>query len=92
MIKKLLFLFVLIIPVTVFCQTQDDEILMQIHNRDITLSEFERIYNKNNTNPSIEQQTVTEYLELFINFKLKVIEAEELGLDTTDAFIREFNS
>ena len=65
---------------------------MRIHDRDITLSEFERIYNKNNSNPSIEQQTVTEYLELFINFKLKVIEAEELGLDTTGAFIREFNS
>jgi len=92
MIKKILFLLVLIIPVIVFCQTEDDEILMRIHDRDITLSEFERIYNKNNNNPAIEQQTVTEYLELFINFKLKVIEAEELGMDTTDAFLREFGS
>ncbi|MBL7112508.1 MAG: peptidylprolyl isomerase [Bacteroidales bacterium] len=91
MIKKLLILLVLFTPVTAFCQPEDDEILMRIHDRDISLSEFERIYNKNNTNPSIEQQTVTEYLELFINFKLKVIEAEELGLDTTEAFKREFN-
>jgi len=65
---------------------------MHIHDRNITVSEFERIYNKNNSNPAIEQQTVEEYLELFINFKLKVIEAEEMGLDTTEAFIREFNS
>jgi len=64
---------------------------MTIHDRNITVSEFERIYKKNNSNPAIEQQTVEEYLELFINFKLKVIEAEEMGLDTTEAFIREFN-
>ncbi len=91
MIKKLVLLSVLFIPIIASCQP-DDDILMRIHDRDISLSEFERIYNKNNSNPSIEQQTVSEYLDLFINFKLKVIEAEELGLDTTEAFKREFNS
>ena len=37
----------------------------------ITVGEFERIYNKNNSNTALEQQTVEEYLDLFINFKLK---------------------
>ena len=72
-------------------QDMNGEILMTIHDRQITVEEFERIYHKNNSNTALEQQTVDEYLELFINFKLKVIEAEEMGLDTTDAFLREFN-
>jgi peptidyl-prolyl cis-trans isomerase SurA len=62
---------------------------MTIHDRQVTLGEFERIYKKNNSSTALEQQTVEEYLDLFINFKLKVIEAEELGLDTS--FIKEFN-
>jgi peptidyl-prolyl cis-trans isomerase SurA len=63
---------------------------MTIHDREVTVGEFERIYNKNNSNTALEQQTVEEYLELFINFKLKVIEAEEMGLDTTSSFLDEF--
>jgi peptidyl-prolyl cis-trans isomerase SurA len=80
----------LLFPANVFCQDDGDRILMTIHDRQITLDEFERIYNKNNSSTALEQQTVEEYLDLFINFKLKVIEAEELGLDTTQSFIKEF--
>jgi peptidyl-prolyl cis-trans isomerase SurA len=91
MIKKLLFLSALCMGMPAQSQDIDDEVLMTINDRKITVGEFERIYNKNNSNPSIEKQTVDEYLELFINFKLKVIEAEERGMDTTAAFLREFN-
>ncbi|KPK86125.1 MAG: hypothetical protein AMS27_05835, partial [Bacteroides sp. SM23_62_1] len=91
MIKKILITFLTVFPLLGQSQDDQDEILMTIHNRNITLEEFERIYHKNNSNPSVEQQSVEEYLELFINFKLKVIEAEELGLDTTESFLREFN-
>jgi peptidyl-prolyl cis-trans isomerase SurA len=91
MIKKFLFLIAIGMGMLAQSQDIDDQILMTIHDRKITVGEFERIYNKNNSNPSIEQQTVDEYLDLFINFKLKVIEAEELGMDTTQAFLREFN-
>lgn len=82
--------FLFITPMLV-AQDIDDEILMTIHDRKITVGEFERIYKKNNSNTALEQQSVDEYLDLFINFKLKVIEAEEMGLDTTQAFRREFN-
>lgn len=91
MIKKSLFLLTLGIGILAQSQNYEDEVLMTIHDRKVTVGEFERIYNKNNSNPSIEQQTVDEYLDLFINFKLKVIEAEERGMDTTTAFLREFN-
>jgi peptidyl-prolyl cis-trans isomerase SurA len=87
-----LFLVILtLIPLILPAQIESDEILMTIHDRKITAGEFERIYRKNNSNTALEQQSVEEYLELFVNFKLKVIEAEEQGLDTTSAFRREFN-
>lgn len=64
---------------------------MTIGDREITLDEFERIYNKNNNTISTNQQTPEEYLDLFIKFKLKVIEAENLGMDTAKKFLDEFN-
>ena len=81
----------ILLPCMVFSQYGNEEILMSIHDRKVTVGEFERIYRKNNSSTALEQQSIREYLELFINFKLKVIEAEEMGLDTTAAFLREFN-
>ncbi len=67
----------------------NDEVLMTIDGNDITKEEFEYIYNKNNTNNVIDKKSLAEYLELFKNFKLKVIEAEHLGLDTLPSFVNE---
>jgi len=65
---------------------------MTLGDREITAGEFERIYNKNNTGERIlDKKSIDEYLELFINFKLKVIEAEKQGLDTMPSFIRELS-
>ena len=83
--------FLALASIPLFPQDNKEDILMTIAGREITLDEFERIYNKNNSNTAIEQQSVEEYLDLFINFKLKVLAAEELGIDTTEAFIKEFN-
>lgn len=69
--------------------SQDDKILMTIGDQQVTVGEFERIYNKNNVAGLYEKQPVDEYLDLFINFKLKVIEAEKLGMDTVSKFINE---
>ncbi len=88
---KCIILPLLLFSAHVFGQAGGDKILMTIQDRQVTLDEFERIYNKNNSSTALEQQTVEEYLDLFINFKLKVIEAEELGLDTTQRFMKEFN-
>ncbi len=64
---------------------------MTIADRNITIGEFERLYRKNNPAINGENQSAEEYLEKFIDFKLKVIEAENLGLDTTTTFKEEFN-
>ncbi len=69
-------------------QKSGDDVLMTIDGDEVTKSEFLNIYNKNNTRGD-ENESVEEYLELFINFKLKVREAQELGYDTTEAFVNE---
>ena len=77
---------------TIFAQPDPDLTLITIAGRDISVGEFDRIYRKNNNDNVTQKQTVEEYLDMFINFKLKVIEAEELGMDTTSTFLDEFNS
>ncbi|MDR1544809.1 MAG: peptidylprolyl isomerase [Prevotellaceae bacterium] len=68
-----------------------DPVLMKIGNQTVTKSEFEYIYFKNNSANSLDKKNLDEYVELFKKFKLKVIEAEALGLDTLPSFKREFN-
>ncbi|GAH69830.1 unnamed protein product, partial [marine sediment metagenome] len=73
----------LLVSLYTWGQESNEKILMTIGDQPITLSEFERIYKKNNTGDNVlEKKSIEEYLELFINFKLKVIEAEILGFDT----------
>lgn len=75
---------------SVFSQGAGEKILMTIGDRKITQDEFERIYRKNNPEgQQNDRKALDEYLDLFINFKLKVIEAENLKLDTNPNFIRE---
>ncbi|MCK5169700.1 MAG: peptidylprolyl isomerase [Bacteroidales bacterium] len=74
-----------------FSQELNNEVLLTIDDKEITKEEFQRIYDKNKTNLSTGEITsVNEYLDLFINFKLKVNEAEKLGFDTTRSFMNEF--
>jgi peptidyl-prolyl cis-trans isomerase SurA len=69
-------------------QDKNDTILT-IDNKVITRAEFERVYTKNNVNSNFDSTSLNDYMKLFVDFKLKVIEAENLGLDTTESFVRE---
>ncbi|MDP4278773.1 MAG: peptidylprolyl isomerase, partial [Bacteroidota bacterium] len=69
----------------------NDPVIMKIANQNITKSEFEYIWNKNNTNNTVDKKSLDEYIDLFVNFKLKVAEAETQGIDTTKAFIDELS-
>jgi len=75
---------------TVFAQN-DEKILLTIGDTQVSKAEFERIYKKNNSNlyNEADKKSPKEYLDLFINFKLKVIEAERLQMDTNFAFVNE---
>ena len=80
----------LVVSVSLLAQNSDP-ILMKINGKDIPLSEFEYIYNKNNSSNVVDKKSLDEYVDLFVNFKLKVEEAIAQGLDTTQSFKNEFN-
>jgi len=69
----------------------NDPMLMKINGKPVLKSEFEYIYNKNNSNNSLDKKTLDEYVDLFVNFKLKVEEAKAQGIDTTKSFINELS-
>ena len=84
------FLFSALVLCASMCSfAQEDQVLMTIAGKPIMVSEFMYIYQKNNQETSVEKKTMEEYLDLFINFKLKVAEAEAQGVDTTAAFKKE---
>lgn len=87
--KQVLILFVFTIIFSANYAQENDPVLMSVGNRKIRKSEFEAVYHKNNKNTPGDEKALNEYLELYINFRLKVAEAEELGLDTTEAFKTE---
>jgi peptidyl-prolyl cis-trans isomerase SurA len=65
---------------------------MTIAGNKVLVGEFMNIYQKNNVKgEAIDKKSLNEYLDLFINFKLKVKQAEELGLDTVETFRNELN-
>ncbi len=64
------------------------QVLLTIDKRPVTLGEFEYLYHKNNSQ-QVAPQTIDQYLEMFINYKLKVTEAEAAGIDTTSTFRNE---
>ena len=67
-----------------------DPVLMRVNGKEVTRSEFEYAFNKNNTNLAGEGQTVEEYLPMYVDFKLKVAEAEALQLDTLTSLKEEY--
>ena len=81
---------ILLLAVTAAHAQKDDPIIMTVAGVDVPRSEFEYSYNKNNTDGVIDKKTVEEYVDLFINYKLKVQAALDARLDTTTAFRQEF--
>lgn len=74
----------------IVAQNNKESILMTVGNSKITVAEFENVYHKNNNaETNKENKSINEYVDLFVNFKLKVKEAEELGLDTVKTFKNE---
>ena len=71
-----------------FCQNSNN-VVLKVGNESVTISDFEHIYKKNNDNIAVTKEGLDEYMDLFVKFKLKVVEAEALGMDTATDFIRE---
>lgn len=69
-----------------------DRVLMKINNKPVYKSDFEYLYHKNNTDGAIDKKSLKEYADLFVNFRLKVEEAQAQGLDTVSSFVREYQN
>ena len=87
--KRKLFSMLLLAATAVHAQ-KADPVIMTVAGVDVPRSEFEYSYNKNNTDGVIDKKTVEEYVDLFVNYKLKVQAALDARLDTTTAFRQEF--
>lgn len=72
------------------CAQSDDPVIMTINGKPVPRSEFEYSYNKNNSEGVIDKKTVKEYVDLFVNYKLKVEAALDEQMDTLASFRREF--
>ena len=68
---------------------QKDPVLMTVGENEVTKSEFEQIFFKNYKKETVSKEDLDEYMILYKKFKLKVTEAESLGLDTAQKFVKE---
>ena len=88
--KKYLSIAILSIFLSLTLIGQNDKTLLVIENQKVPVSEFLDIYTKNNKNVDYSKASIDEYLDLFINYKLKLMEIQRLRLDTQKNFINEF--
>ncbi len=73
-----------------FAAEEDNRVLLTVDGQPATVSEFLYIYQKNNSASQMsDQYSMQEYLDLFINYRLKVRAAQAAGIDTTESFKRE---
>lgn len=87
LLRKLLF-FLFVVSIANAQKKQD--ILFTVDDKPVTTKEFLRVYNKNRDIVAEEnQKPITEYLDLYINYKLKLEEAYALKLDTIKAYKTE---
>ena len=87
--KKLLFALCAATASLTATAQSDDPIVMTVNGVDVPRSEFEYSYNKNNTDLVIDQKSLDEYVELYVNYKLKVAAALDARLDTMASFQKE---
>ena len=75
-----------------FSQKDSDE-LFKVENTSVSVLEFKNVYEKNlSLLVDDKQKDVGSYLDLYINFKLKLAEAKQLRLDSTRAYKREIET
>ena len=89
--------FIVFISFTAIAQLSAEKkslTLFTVSTAQVSTEEFLHLYRKNSLNKSeaSTEQSVKEYLDLLINFKLKIAEAKARGLDTTQKFNKEFKT
>ena len=81
---KLIQLFIVFLSFNLFYGQEKP--ILKIDDDEVYISEFEQIYWKNKKENIATKEDLDNYIQLFVNFKLKVKAAEEMGLDTSKKF------
>ena len=72
-------------------QSINPEVLITINDEDITVDEFLQVYNKNiNLVQDDRQKDIDGYLELYLNYKLKLAEARALKYEQKQSYKQEY--
>ncbi|QDO94149.1 peptidylprolyl isomerase [Formosa sediminum] len=91
--RSILLLLLLTVSTLSTAQITSEDILFTVDDTPVYASEFIRVYNKNLDLVKDEsQKDVDAYLQLFINYKLKLAEAKTLKLDEKGSYKRELKS
>ncbi len=88
-----IFLMVFVSQNIIAQKSIDKKTLVTIGDQNVTVAEFMKTYSKNNAyeEEKDKEGAIEDYLNLFVNFKLKVMEAEARQMDTIPSFIRELH-
>lgn len=90
--KKGIITLIVLLCLPLVVSMAQDPVVMTIGGRNIGRTEFEYFFNKNNDSKNKTGKAVEDYVDLFINYKLKVLAAEDAHLDTLSSFIKEFRN
>lgn len=88
--RLLLCIAAVLLQSAVFAQT-DNDVVLEVAGEKVQKGEFVRMFKKNSLSKDtvISQSELNDYLELFINYKMKLAQARELGLDTMKSYLDE---
>jgi len=91
-VKKIYFAsLICALSLSVFAQN-DDAVLFTVEDIEVSLLEFKYIYEKNNREGAdYSEPSLTEYLDLYAKFKLKVKLGQDLQMDTIQALKDELD-
>ncbi|MEM9679766.1 MAG: peptidylprolyl isomerase [Bacteroidota bacterium] len=90
---KLKLLYISLLIISALGAQGQEAILLKVDEQPVLASEFLRVYNKNlDLVKDDSQKDIDTYLELFINYQLKLAEARRLGLDNDAKYKREFQN
>ena len=90
--KKLYILFFLILNYNFVISQSEKDLLFIINDSSVYIDEFQRVYNKNiDLINDPNQKNIDNYLDLFINYKLKLAEAYNLGMHKQDNYLKELS-
>ncbi len=91
--KNILLALTFILSFFVLNAQSDNDVVLEIQGEKISKSEFLKMYNRNNVvSSTIDKEELNNYLDLYINYKLKLLQAKQEGFDTTKTYLDEVDS